>query len=86
MGIAPVYILPVRTRDNYLCIDTAFFNALNEAHICFTWDFKNKGLKFENRADFEQAMRLKDQIENSIQQEVVLKSEKKAISKKGRLF
>lgn len=57
-----MYILPVRTKGDYLCVDTVLFNALNDAGIYFIWDYDNKGLKFENKRDFDEAVRLQNQL------------------------
>lgn len=91
--------MPLKTRGEFLCIDTRLFNALNHAGLSFIWDYKNKGLKFENKADYERAIELKKQIEgevDEITQEVITKeskvisnvpkSGKSVIAKKSKLF
>ena len=92
--------MPLTTRGEFLCIDTRLFNALNHSGIHFMWDYKNKGLKFENNSDYRRAMELKQQIEGAddeINQEIITdkpniisnvpkeKSNKEQI-KKSRLF
>ena len=71
-------LMPLRTKGEYLCIDTELFNALNHAGLSYTWDYKNKGLKFENNADYERAMQLKAEhdklFETPLPQEVVSKT------------
>jgi hypothetical protein len=85
--------MKLKTRGEFLCIDTRLFNALNHAGLSFIWDYKNKGLKFENKSDFEHAMRLKEETEKltDINQEVIsdklnIISNVSKVTKKGKLF
>ena len=93
-------ILPLRTKSDYLCIDTELFNALNQAHLNYVWDYTNKGLRFDDSEEYEKAMELKrwseDKCRESLTEVVsnkptvisnVPKISKNTVnSKRGRLF
>lgn len=89
------YLLPLKTDGQYLCIDTELFNALNNANLNYVWDYKNKGLKFDGKEDYEEAIRLKKLYENtcSVNQQVISNTPtvisnvpKEKPAKKGKLF
>ena len=67
-------LLPLRTKGEYLCIDTELFNALNQAHLNYVWDYTNKGLRFDDSEEYEKALELKKQLEvecNKLSTEVI---------------
>ena len=71
-------LLPLRTKGDYLCIDTELFNALNKAGLKYVWDYTNKGLKFEDSADYEKAVELQKWSEDKcreVSMEVISKTQ-----------
>lgn len=94
--------MPLKTRGQFLCIDTRLYNALNKAGLSYEWDYDRKGLRFNSQEDLEEAMELKEWSEDLTpeigsrdigklyQKSAPIKEEKveevKKVIKKGRLF
>ena len=94
--------MPLKTRGQFLCIDTRLYNALNKAGLSYEWDYDHKGLRFNSKEDLDEAMELKEWSEDLTPEigsrdigelyshEVVeapkLVEEQKRVIKKGKLF